>query len=236
MWTDIEWLGMGSVRVGFVIDGQFVLCHTFHHANVIQSTYMTTGSLPLRLEIKNTGTTTSNSTMKQVCSSVISEGGYELNGLQQAVSTPVDAPVDLTNANTYYNLISLRLKSTRLDAIVILSALSLLGITNNAIYNWQVRASATTTGGSWVSAGTDSAVEYKLDSATVSGGRVLASGFTTSTTQSSIPVDILKEALFKFQLERDGLAGTPYELSLCCATNTSGADIYASLDWEEISR
>jgi hypothetical protein len=236
MWTDIEWLGMGSVRVGFVIDGQFVLCHTFHHANVIQSTYMTTGSLPLRLEIKNTGTTTSNSTMKQVCSSVISEGGYELNGLQQAVSTPVDASVDLTNANTYYNLISLRLKSTRLDAIVILSALSLLGITNNAIYNWQVRASATTTGGSWVSAGTDSAVEYKLDSATVSGGRVLASGFTTSTTQSSIPVDILKEALFKFQLERDGLAGTPYELSLCCATNTSGADIYASLDWEEISR
>jgi hypothetical protein len=236
MWTDIEWLGMGSVRVGFVIDGQFVLCHTFHHANLIQSTYMTTGSLPLRLEIKNTGTTTSNSTMKQVCSSVISEGGYELNGLQQAVSTPVDAPIDLTNANTYYNLISLRLKSTRLDAIVILSALSLLGITNNAIYNWQIRASATTTGGSWVSAGTDSAIEYKLDSATVSGGRVLASGFSTATTQSSVPVDILKEALFKFQLERDGLAGTPYELTLCCATNTAGADIYASLDWEEISR
>jgi hypothetical protein len=236
MWTDIEWLGMGSVRVGFVIDGQFVLCHIFHHANLIQSTYMTTGSLPLRLEIKNTGTTTSNSTMKQVCSSVISEGGYELNGLQQAISTPVDAPIDLTNANTYYNLISLRLKSTRLDAIVILSALSLLGITNNAIYNWQVRASATTTGGSWVSAGVDSAVEYKLDSATVSGGRVLASGFTTSSTQSSVPVDILKEALFKFQLERDGLAGTPYELTLCCATNTAGADIYASLDWEEISR
>ena len=236
MWTDIEWLGMGSVRVGFVIDGQFVLCHTFHHANLIQSTYMTTGSLPLRLEIKNTGTTSSNSTMKQVCSSVISEGGYELNGLQQSVSTPVNSPIDLTNANTYYNLISLRLKSTRLDAIAIMSALSLLGITNNAIYNWQVRASATTTGGSWVSAGTDSAVEYKIDSATVSGGRVLASGFTTSTTQSSIPVDILKEALFKFQLERDALAGTPYELSLCCATNTAGADIYASLDWEEISR
>jgi hypothetical protein len=174
--------------------------------------------------------------MKQICSSVISEGGYELNGLQQAVSTPVSSPIDLTNANTYYNLISLRLKSTHLDAIAIMSALSLLGITNNAIYNWQVRASATTTGGSWVSAGVDSAVEYKLDSATVSGGRILASAFTTSSTQSSVPVDILKEALFKFQLERNGLAGTPYELTLCCATDTAGADIYASIDWEEISR
>ncbi len=236
LWMDIEWLGLGTVRMGFVIDGEFVLCHRFNHANIVTTTYITTASLPLRQEIKNTGVTANNSVMKQICSSVISEGGYELNGLQQAVSTPVSSPIDLTNANTYYNLISLRLKSTHLDAIAILSALSLLGITNNAIYNWQVRASATTTGGSWVSAGVDSAVEYKLDSATVSGGRVLASGFSTSTTQSSVPVDILKEALFKFQLERDGLAGTPYELTLCCATNTAGADIYASLDWEEISR
>lgn len=236
MWMDVEWLGLGTVRMGFIIDGEFVLCHRFNHANIVETTYITTASLPLRYEIKNTGATASNSTMKQICSSVISEGGYELNGLQQSATTPVSTPIDLTNANTYYNLISLRLKSTRLDAIVIMSALSLLGITNNAVYNWQVRASATTTGGTWTSAGADSAVEYKLDSATVSGGRILASGFTTATTQSSMPVDILKEALFKFQLERDGLAGTPYELTLCCATNTAGADIYAAMDWEEISR
>lgn len=236
LWMDVEWLGMGTVRMGFIIDGEFVLCHRFNHANIIETTYITTASLPLRQEIKNTGVTANSSIMKQICSSVISEGGYELNGLQQSALTPVNAPVDLTNANTYYNLISLRLKSTRLDAIVIMSALSLMGVTNNAIYNWQVRATATTTGGTWVSAGTDSSIEYKIDSATVSGGRILASGFTTSSTQSSIPVDILKEALFKFQLERNGLTGTPYELTLCCATNTAGADIYAAMDWEEISR
>ncbi len=236
LWMDIEWLGLGTVRMGFVIDGEFVLCHRFNHANEVTTTYITTASLPLRYEIKNTGATANNSTMKQICSSVISEGGYELNGLQQAVSNAVGTPTDLTSAETYYNLVSIRLKSAYLDAIVIMSALSLLGITNNAIYNWQVRATATTTGGSWVSAGTNSAVEYKLAAGTVSDGRILASGFTTSTTQSSVPIDILKEALFKFQLERDGLTGTPYELTLCCATNTSGADIYASMDWEEISR
>ncbi len=236
LWMDIEWLGLGTVRMGFVIDGEFVLCHRFNHANEVTTTYITTASLPLRYEIKNTGATANNSTMKQICSTVISEGGYELNGLQQAVSNAVGTPTDLTSAETYYNLVSIRLKSAYLDAIVIMSALSLLGITNNAIYNWQVRATATTTGGSWVSAGTNSAVEYKLAAGTVSDGRILASGFTTSTTQSSVPIDILKEALFKFQLERDGLTGTPYELTLCCATNTSGADIYASMDWEEISR
>jgi hypothetical protein len=238
MWTDIEWLGLGTVRVGFVIDGQFIHCHSFHHANLVQSTYITTAALPIRYEITNTGVTTSASALKQVCSTVISEGGYELRGLQQAVGTAITAPVGLTTSTSYYNVISIRLKSSpdRLDAIVILTALSLLGATNNANYNWQVRASGTSSGGNWISAGIDSAVEYKLDGSTYSGGRILASGFFNAAQQGSTPVDILKEALFKFQLERDGLTKTPYELSLICSSDTANANVYASLDWEEISR
>ena len=239
LYMDIEWLGLGTVRVGFVIDGNFVHAHSFHHANIIQSTYMTTASLPLRYEIANTGITTSSSILKQVCSSVISEGGYELRGLQQAVNTPITAPVDLpTPAGTYYPVISIRLKSSpnRLDAIVILTAISIMGTGNGPEYSWQMRASATTTGGTWVSAGADSAVEYKIDGGAVSGGRVLASGFFSSANQSSGVVDILKEALFKYQLERNGLTGTPYELTLVVASDTAGADVFASLDWEEISR
>ncbi len=237
-WMDIEWLGVGTVRVGFVIDGQFIHCHSFHHANKIQSTYITTGSLPLRYEIANTGITTSSSLLKQICSTVISEGGYELRGLQQAVGTAITSPVGLTTSSSFYNVVSIRLKSNpdRLDAIVILTALSLLGSTNNANYNWQVRASGVSAGGTWVSAGADSAVEYKLDGSTYSGGRTLASGFFNSSQQGSTPVDILKEALFKFQLERDGLTKTPYELSLVCTSDTAGANVFASIDWEEISR
>jgi hypothetical protein len=237
-WMDIEWLGLGTVRCGFVIDGKLVHCHSFHHANLITSTYITTASLPLRYEIKNTGTTASASTLKQVCSSVISEGGYELRGLQQAASVPITTPVDLPVAGTYYTVLSIRLKASpnRLDAIVILTALSILGITNNAHYNWQVRASGTSSGGTWVDAGAESAVEYKIDGGTYTGGRILASGYTSGSNQGSSSVDILKEALFKFQLERNGLTNEPLELSLVAATNTAGADLYASLDWEEVSR
>jgi hypothetical protein len=238
LWMDIEWLGLGTVRLGFVVDGKFIHCHSFHHANLITSTYITTASLPLRYEIANTGITTSSSTLKQVCSSVISEGGYELRGLQQAIGTPVQTPVDLTTAGTYYTVASIRLKKTpnRLDAIVILTALSILGITNNATYNWQVRASGTSNGGTWTDAGGDSAVEYNIGGGTYTGGRILASGYTYGSNQGSTSVDILKEALFKFQLERDALTGTPYELSIVCASNANGADIHGSMDWEEISR
>jgi hypothetical protein len=239
LWMDIEWLGVGTIRAGFVINGQFIVCHYFHHANIIGTTYITTASLPLRYEIFNKSTTSGSKTLKQICSTVISEGGYELRGLQQAVNTPITAPVDLPSpAGTYYPVISVRLKSSpnRLDAIVIMTALSIMGIGNGPEYSWQVRASATTSGGTWVDAGVDSAVEYKIDGGTLSGGRILASGFFSSSNQSSVSVDILKEALFKFQLERNTFTGTPYELTLVCATNSGGADVFASMDWEEVSR
>ena len=236
MWMDIEWLGVGTVRTGFIINSQFITCHSFHHANIINSTYITTASLPIRYEIFNKSATAGSKTLKQICSTVISEGGYELGGLQQAVSIPIGTPKDLpAPEGTYYPIISLRLKSTALDAIVIMTAMSIMGQGNGPDYNWQVRATGTTTGGTWTSSGAG-AVEYNITGTSFVGGRILASGFFSSTRQGSIPVDILKEALFKFQLERNGFTGTPYELTLACASNTAGADVYASMDWEEVSR
>jgi hypothetical protein len=236
LWMDIEWLGLGTVRMGFIINGKFVHCHSFHHANIITSTYITTASLPLRYEITNTAATAGTSTLKQVCSTVLSEGGYELRGLQQAIGTSITSPHVLTTAGTYYPVISLRLKSTALDAIVILTAISLLAATANANYSWRVVATATTTGGTWTSAGADSSVEYNLTGTATTGGRILAQGYFSSTNQSRSSVDILKEALFKFQLERNGLTTTPYELSLIVAASSSTSNVHASMDWEEISR
>jgi len=236
LYMDIEWLGVGCVRVGFVINGEFILCHVFYHANEITSTYITTASLPLRYEIKNTAGTSGNSILKQICSTVISEGGYELRGLQQAIGIPITTPKTLTTAGTFYPIVSIRLKTTNLDAIIVMTALSIMGIGNGINYNWQIRASGTTTGGSWVSAGTDSSVEYNISGTSFSGGRILASGFLNSSNQGSPSIDILREALFKFQLERNSLTSTPYELTLVVAARTANESIYGSMDWEEISR
>lgn len=237
LWMDIEWLGLGTVRMGFVIDGKFILCHQFHHANLITSTYITTASLPLRYEIENTSTTASSSTLKQICSTVISEGGYELRGLQQAVNIPITAPRSTSTAGTYYPIVSIRLKSSpnNLDGIVILTALAILGTGNGVNYNWRVVASGTTTAGTWVSAGTDSSVEYNITGTSFAGGRILASGYTNSSNQSSATIDILKEALFKFQLERNTFTSTAFELTLIVASD-GGGSIYATMDFEEISR
>lgn len=237
LWMDIEWLGVGDIRVGFVVDGGFVLAHTFHNDNEQTTTYMTTAILPIRYEIENTGTTASASTMKQICSTVISEGGFELSGFQRVIGTPITSVYTLTTAGTYYPLVSLRLKSTALDDIVILSAISLLGSSNVGVnYNWKLVTNDTITGGTWVSAGSSSTIEYNITGTGTSGGETLASGYTSSTTQSSQSVDIFKEALFKFQLERNSFTSTPYTLSLVVAADTNSAKIFGSMDWEEITR
>lgn len=235
LFMDLEWLGVGTVRIGFVIDGNFYVCHKFQHANIIASTYITTASLPLRYEITNTAATSGASTLKQICSTVLSEGGYELTGLQQAIGIPINSPRTLGTSGTFYPVISLRLKTTRLDGIAILSALSAMPITTGN-YNWQLIATGTTTGGTWVSAGTNSSVEYNITGTTFAGGRILASGFFNATNQGSSQIDLLKEALFKFQLERNGLTATPFELTLIIASDSASDTVVASLDWEEVSR
>jgi hypothetical protein len=81
-------------------------------------------------------------------------------------------------------------------------------------------------------------VDYNLTGTSFTGGRILASGFFSVSNQGSTQVDILKEALFKTQLERNGLTSTPFELTISVASSAGGGggNVLASMDWEEISR
>ena len=237
LFIDIEWLGLGTVRCGFVIDGKLIHCHSFHHANRIASTYMTTASLPLRYEIKNIGTTGSASTLQQVCSTVISEGGYELRGDQRSIGTPVQTPKTLATAGTYYPIVSIQLKSGFLDAIAILTALSILGINSNPCsVAWRVYRGATLTSPSWTPGDATSAVEYDTAATGLSGGQILAQGYIGITNQASQTIDVLKEALFKFQLQRNRLSGIPEPLTIAMAASVNTVSALASMDWEEITR
>lgn len=237
---DVEWLGVGSVRCGFVINGQLIHCHSFHHANqssAPKGAYMQTACLPLRMEIQNTGETSSNSVYKQVCASVISEGGYELRGKQRTVSTGI-LTTDLINmptAGTFVPVISARLKTDRLDAIAVLKNLSLLGVGNNTRIEYRLVKGATLTGNTtFVSAGTDSCIEYNKGATGYSGGEELVSGFSAITNQSQSSVT-LSDGAFDFQFERNGIANTATIYTLVATGAANGDDVAGGLDWEEIT-
>jgi hypothetical protein len=235
LFADVEWLGVGSVRVGFVIDGKFVHCHTFHHANQITGPYMTTATLPIRMEIRNLSATSSTYTLKHVCSTVISEGGYELNGRANAIGTPVQSPKDMPTAGTYVPIVSIRLKSTTLDGVAIPKNISLLGIGNNTRIGYRLfnGASLSLTGASWQSAGTNSIVEYDLSATAITGGNILYQGYEGVTAQTRQSVT-LPDGLFKFQLQRNGLTSTPLIFTLAVTGATNGDDVVAAIEWEEV--
>ena len=76
---DMEWLGVGRIRFGWVVDGKIYYCHEVNNANNLTLVYMSTPNLPLRYEIDNDGTGAASS-MVQICSTVISEGGEQDTG------------------------------------------------------------------------------------------------------------------------------------------------------------
>ena len=231
-WTDIEWLGVGSVRVGFVIDGQYIVCHTFNHANIAgnTTTYMGTAILPVRYELSTTGTA---ATMRQICSTVISEGGYTLSGLPGGIGHTLGSSIVLPNDSSFKPLISIRLKSANPDAVVLPKNFTIVPV-DQAIVQYRVYLQGVTTGGSWVSAGTNSSVEYNLAPTSVSSGNISSTGFLISNNQS---INTPQEQGFGFieQLSRNPFTPTMYEYVITAATTGTNIDVYASINWQEVS-
>jgi hypothetical protein len=237
---DIEWLGVGTVRVGFIIDGNYVECHHFHHANVPSTafvnnttTYTTTATLPLRLEITNTGTTASPSSLRQICSSVISEGGYQLLGNPRAASHLIGTPRRLPNDVSFVPVIAIRLKPTMLDAVVVPINYSIVPLAQS-FFQFGVYKYAITSGGTWVDSAADSAVQYNLAPTALVSGDIVEQSFINSTNQSaSAPTQ--EQFSFVYQLEREPFTGVPYEYVITMATTGQNQDIYASIEWQEMT-
>lgn len=228
-WTDTEWLGVGSVRAGFVIDGQFIISHIFHHANRGQGVYMSSATLPLRLEIENLATTGLSATLKHICNSVISEGGYTPSAASRAVATPLTG-INL-NQTTFTPVIALRLKSAFKNAVVLPSLLTAWGLQNTP-FVYRISMNETVANGTWVSAGTESAVEYNITATDMSGGDVLMQGLYGGGTIGSHLEMNLGEFNHSMQLRRR-LDGTMETFVISALSTTNNDDTVATLTWQE---
>ena len=176
LWMDFEWLGVGSVRCGFIINGEYIICHTFTNANEITSTYMTTAILPIRYEITSTAAVAA--TLKQICSSVMSEGGYDA---QSANYTAARTTRRNAFSTTFVPLMSIRLATGRSGAVVLVKlAQALPTVTQN--YEVVLLKDATLTGPSWATS-VSTNVQFDQTATALTGGIVVAQDYVTSTSQ-----------------------------------------------------
>lgn len=232
LFIDIEWLGVGDVRVGFVLNGTYVHCHTFKHTptggSPISGTYMTTACLPLRYELTNTGTVTASGNLKQICNSVISEGGYE--GFSRRYNVDLGTTEkNLADANTLYPIMSLRLASGRLDSIIIPSDLNAI-VTSNQDILYRIILNPTLSGTSWQThyAGN---VQYDLSSTSLASGTGtnIIGGYVNKAGSLSIN----NASDFNFQLGRT-INGVSDVFTVAFAPTSANTKILADLSWFEI--
>lgn len=221
MFMDFEWLGVGSVRVGFVIDGQYITAHTFDNANEVTKVYMQTATLPLRLEIENTGTTASSSTMKQICSTVLSEGGYE----QTSIENVARRTTTLTSiGTTFVPLVSIRLASDSLGAVVLPKQVRVLPVANGE-YEVALIRNATLTGASYDTT-TFKSVDFDITATAMSGGDIVLNEYVTASNQSGAQAQ--NDLVYNFDMQLGAtIAGVSdvYTVAVRALSGTSGSAI-----------
>ena len=229
-WCDIEWLGVGNVRCGFVINGQFIVCHTFQHANQPGNTtvYMTSATLNPRYEITNTSATAGARTMKQICSTVISEGGYTPSPTIQYVGSGIQ-PTRLSTGNVYTNLATIRLNPAYPDAVVLPGQIDLL-LTDVQYGAWQLVVGASNVAGLTYANIAGSVVQANTSAVQIGDGTVVYAGVTSSRDTFSVGDDVAK----RLQLSRHA-NGTPITLTLCAGYGQNNADLIWKFGWEEVT-
>ena len=225
-WCDVEWLGVGSVRCGFVINGQFIVCHIFHHANILDKVYMTTASLPVRYELSSTGAA---GAMRAICSTVISEGGYSNRSQSRAIGTSLTGR-ELSNT-VYRPLVCIRLKSANIDSIVVPTKFDLYGL-QLAAFGYRVILNPTLTDANWTTAGNNSSVEYDLSATALTGGTVIDQGIFVGSNKGGTASVSSSDVDFSNQLGRT-IAGVSDIWCLAAIATTNNDDAVASVSWQE---
>ena len=232
MFMDFEWLGMGAVRCGFVVDGKFITAHSFYNANDLSTVYMQTANLPIRYEIETTGTIGGAAALQQVCSTTMIEGGYAPGGIRQSIGTASLAGVNLTTAGTYYNLATIRIKSGRPYAVIVPIDIAASAISNSD-FQIELRLNATPSTAFSYTSYSDN-VEYDLTgTTTITGGTVVGQAYLSGKGANNL--QFAQDGFnFDYQLGQT-IGGTSDTLTLCAKGGSNGDDICGTLKWVDLT-
>ncbi len=168
--VDLEWLGVGRVRVGFFLNGVPVVVHCFNNAG-FSVPYTNNPLLPIRFEIRKTVANANSGSMNAICCTILSEGGFEQIGISRSMRSPW---ISINNA-LQKSLLALRLKKeyprNSLSAVSLEIASDIGGNANAyyQLYLWRPSSSAVVIPGTWndvsttVVGGSGSYAEYNTN-------------------------------------------------------------------------
>jgi hypothetical protein len=239
-WIDFQWLGVGRVRCGFVHDGEYVFAHEFNNSNNLATVYISNPNLPVRCELLNTGTT-AGAYFDQICSTVMSEGGYVESGTDWAVTNTLRV---LTSGSTL-TIMAIRLKNTfrtyKNRMIVRMGNLNMFSDGENIKWRLiKLPDSSQLTETTWTSVDADSGIEYNVDATAFTDGDEIDNGWVGASTQgsqkaggspgSNIPSSAKKNYIVQ------NYDSTDSEIYVVVATNlgAQSTNVGVGMQWREI--
>jgi hypothetical protein len=243
--TDFQWLGVGRVRCGFVHDGQTIVAHEFYNSNNLPTVYMSNPNLPIRCEILNTGAT-AGAFFDQICSTVISEGGYVESGIDFSIDSGQTSQ-SITVANGMYPVVAIRLKNTFRgypNRVVVRSGNINVYAEEFPAYWALIKLSnlsaITLSSSTWTSANADSAVEYNLTATAFTGGDRHDGGIVGTTSPGgsakgtgTAPVNQPSNAKKNFIAQNQD--STDSEIYVVCGKAIGGTSkLWIDFQWCEI--
>jgi hypothetical protein len=223
-----EWYGAGGVTFNWLMKNETIASHKFENSNVNDLVWCRSPFLPIRCEIENVTGVAGTHYLYQGSNSLIQEGEPEKLGTLLSISNPIGGTTMLT-ANTFYPIISLRLKVSGLQAVMLLRSLQAVTNDNTNVY-WRLFENATLTGANWTNhPDPNSFIQYDTTATAVTGGITLLSGFTIAGGASLVDVD----SKATLQLGRSGIGTISDTYTLACASPNTNKAALAVLNWIE---
>jgi hypothetical protein len=223
--ADLEWLGVGRVRCGFVLDGEYYYCHEFNHANNLDAVYMTTAVLPLSYAIE--ATATASGSMKQICSNVTSEGGYEPGG---AIYITGRGASNFASISSETMVAAIRMASGRTDNVILPAQVDVTiggNPASNVAAEWRMRLNPTISD-TWLDAANGRGNVQTMSSGTFSGGTVVNGGLVAARSN----IDFNSQRALELALGADANGESDIViLTIQCSSATEATGL---LGWREV--
>lgn len=231
---DFEWLGVGSVRFGvFSPAGEPLYFHQIQNANARTLVYMRTANLPVRAEVVNTGVTAGGS-IKTICASVISEGGFEENrGYPFAVGTGITG----LSTTTRRPIVTIRPRATfgglTNRGLIIPEHIEILSTAQAAYY--EIVYGGTVSGGTFANVDANNSIaEYSIDSTGIAGGIRIDDGYLPTGAGATTRFSTRESLAARLPLCLDIDGANPKELSIVATAFTGTATVNGSISWKEL--
>ena len=236
---DFEWLSVGRIRFGFYLFGKINYCHQITNINSLTAPYMLSPNLPIRYEIISTSGATGS--LIQICSTVISEGGYTPIGRAFSIGTNPNT-TGLPVSTTEVPVIAITGISTYNHENILPTSFTIMDIANNNGYLYRFRLYLSPTGASSPLNGitptivnVNSIVAYATTGLTIPVGSIIVDqgyfygrGIVSFNSLSDVFTNIIQ-----ITSNIDNVCDVLLLTAEKTGTTGSG-NVFASISWQEI--